>query len=178
MNQSQYNSLLADLKDVFDKHGFHSRAVKVQGQRAVEDKILHQKANPYEIFHADTYGSRAIYQEFKKTGDLKLVWARMSSSVRLYELDPVEVAKISPDYCPVTGALIDYGYGFNQVTDNPYFRPGIDHKIAVGNGGVMLGDITNAQIVSQFYNTIKNYGTTVDALKWLFFDLTNVDTLG
>ena len=178
MNQSQYNGLLADLKAVFDKHGFHSRAVKVQGQRAVEDKILHQKANPYEIFHADTYGSRAIYQEFKKTGDLKLVWARMSSSVRLYELDPVEVAKISPDYCPVTGALFDYGYGFNQVTDYPYFRPGIDHKIAVGNGGVMLGDITNAQIVSQFYNTIKNYGTTVDALKWLFFDLNIVDTLG
>ena len=171
MNQKQYNDFLVDLTAVFDKHGFRSRAVKVQGQSAVEKKILHQQQNPYSMYHAETYGSRAIYQEFKKTGNLKLVWARMSSSVKLYELDPVEVAKIAPDYCPVTGALIDYGYGFNQITDNPYFRPGIDHKISVANGGVKYGDITNIQIVSQFYNTTKNYGTIIDAIKWVGFEL-------
>jgi hypothetical protein len=95
----------------------------------------------------------------------------MSASVRSYELDPLDVAAISPDHCPVTGALIDYGYGLNQSTENPYFRPGIDHKKAVGNGGRMHGDINNIQIVSQFYNTIKNYGTLIDAIKWVNFDL-------
>lgn len=171
MNQKQYNEFLSDLKDVFKKHGFHNRAVKVQGQTKEEEKIQERKDNPHPKYHAGTYGSPAIYDEFKRTGNLKLVWARMSSSVKEYELDPVEVANISPDYCPVTGALIDYGYGLNRVTNNPYFRPGIDHKVAVGNGGNMLGDITNIQIVSAFFNTVKNYGTMIDAIKWVCFEL-------
>lgn len=173
MKQTQYNAFLADLKAVFDKHEFHNCAVKVQGQAREEARIQDRKENLHPKYHVGTYGSPAIFEEFKRTQDLKLVWARMSASVRQYELDPHQVAKISPDRCPVTGALIDYGYGLNQVTDNPYFRPGIDHKVAVGNGGAMLGDISNIQIVSQFFNTIKNYGTMINAVQWLKFELSN-----
>ena len=79
--------------------------------------------------------------------------------------------KIAPDYCPVTGAVLDYGIGNHQITDNSYFRPGIDHILAVGNGGVKFGDITNIQIVSQHYNTIKNFGSEIEAIKWVAFEL-------
>lgn len=171
MKQTQYNDFLVDLRAVFDKHEFHSRAVKVQGQSREEAKIQERKENPHPKYHVGTYGSPSFYDEFKKTGNMKLLWARMSSAVRSYELDPVDVAAIAPDHCPVTGALIDYGYGLNQTTENPYFRPGIDHKVAVGNGGRKLGDINNIQIVSQFYNTIKNYGTLIDAIKWVNYEL-------
>jgi hypothetical protein len=171
MKQTQFNEFLVELSALFKKYGFDNRAVKVQGQPKVEEQILERKENPSPKYHAGTYGSPAIYEEFKKTKDLKLVWARMSSSVKEYQLDPVEVAKISPDHCPVTGALIDYGYGLNRVTDNPYFRPGIDHIISVGNGGAKYGDITNIQIVSEFFNTIKNYGTMINAIQWLGFEL-------
>ena len=177
MNQKQYNDFLTDLKAVYVKHGVHSRAVKVQGQRVVEEKILAQKQNLYPIYNADTYGSTAVFEEFKKTENLKLVWARMSPSVKEYQLDPEQVAAMSPDYCPVTGALIDYGYGLNRVTDNPYFRPGIDHIESVANGGKKYGDITNIQIVSEFFNTVKNYGTMIDAIKWVNFELNQLDNI-
>lgn len=174
-NQKQYNEFLSDLKQVFNKHGFHNRAVKVQGQNRVEQQIKQHNGNWYvRSFHKETHGAIKFYEEFTQTQDIKLLWARMSSAVRSYELDPEAVARIAPDYCPVTGALIDYGYGYNQTTDNPYFRPGIDHKVAVSNGGKLLGDIDNIQIVSQFYNTIKNYGTSIDAIKWTYFELENM----
>ena len=133
--------------------------------------MLFRSRVPYELYDVNTYGSPIIFDEFKRTKDLKLVWARMSSSVKDYQLDPEQVAKIAPDRCPVTGALIDYGYGFNRITDNPYFRPGIDHKVAVNNGGNKYGDITNIQIVAELYNTIKNCGTIIDAIKWVGYDL-------
>ena len=173
MKQSQYNELTADLKAVFIKHGFGSHTLKVQGQSKQEEAILSRV--PYPKYHPETYGSTAIFEEFKRTGNLKLVWAKMSSSVIEYQLDPGLVAAISPDYCPVTGALIDYGYGLNRVTDNPYFRPGIDHKKSVANGGKKYGDITNIQIVSEFFNTIKNYGTMINAVQWLSFELEQLD---
>lgn len=175
MNQKQWNNLLTDLKETFERHGFSNRAVLVQGQSKVEADILKIKENPYDKYDSKTYGSTTIYEEYKRTGDLKLVWARMSASVKEYQLDPVDVAKKSPDYCPVTGAMIDYGYGFNRVTDNPYFRPGIDHIDASGNGGNKYGDITNIQIVSAFFNTIKSYGTKIDAIKWVFFELCSLE---
>lgn len=173
MKQSEFENFLLDLTAVFEKYGFDNRSIKVRGQFREELKIQEIKNSPHSKYHVGTYGSPAIFEEFKRTNDLKLVWARMSASVRQYELDPVEVANLAPDHCPVTGALIDYGYGLNQTTDNPYFRPGIDHKVAVGNGGAMLGDITNIQIVSQFFNTIKNYGTMINAVQWLGFELKN-----
>ena len=173
MKQSEFENFLLDLTAVFNKYDFDNRSVKVRGQSREELKIQEIKDSPHPKYHVGTYGSPSIFEEFKRTKNLKLVWARMSASVRQYELDPVKVANIAPDYCPVTGALIDYGYGLNQVTDNPYFRPGIDHKDAVANGGKMLGDITNIQIVSQFFNTIKNYGTMINAVQWLNFELTN-----
>lgn len=171
MKLTQYNNLLADLHTVFNKHDFNNRVMKVQGQTKEELIIQEHKENPHPKYHIGTYGSSSIYEEFKRTNDLKLVWARMSSSVAEYQLDPVTVAKIAPDFCPVTGALIDYGYGLNRVTDNPYFRPGIDHIVSVGNGGTKYGDITNIQIVSEFFNTIKNYGTMINAVQWLNFEL-------
>ena len=64
------------------------------------------------------------------------------------QFDPYDVAKIGSDYCPVTGAVLDYGIGNLQITDNSYFRSGIDLIMAVRNGGVKFGDITNIQIVS------------------------------
>ena len=170
MNKKQYNNLLKDLTAVFVKHGFDPRALPVKGQKQVEDKIKNIK--PYEYYHPNTYGSKNIFDEFVKTKNLKLVWARNSSRVSHYQLDPYAVAKISPDYCPVTGALIDYGIGYNQITDNPYFRPGIDHIIAVSNGGVKFGDINNIQIVSQHYNTIKSFGSSIECIKWANFELT------
>lgn len=171
MNRKQYNDLRADLAAVFEKHGFDARALPVKGQRQVEERIKNRQ--PFQIYHPGTYGSKNIFDEFTKTGNLKLVWARMSSRVREYELDPYQVAEIAPDTCPVTGAWIDYGYGHNQITDNTYFRPGIDHIIAVGNGGKKYGDITNIQIVSQHYNTIKNFGTEIEAIKWVAFEVIN-----
>ena len=175
MNQKQYEDLKADLLAVFEKHGFDPINLKVKGQKSVEKKILRMRDQPYQIYHPETYGSPAIFEEFQKTRNLKLVWARMSSAVRIYELDPYEVAEISRDRCGVTGALIDYGYGYNQITDNPYFRPGIDHIQAVANGGKKFGDITNIQIVSQHFNTIKNYGSIIDALKWTRYELSHPD---
>jgi hypothetical protein len=123
------------------------------------------------MFDSSTYGSKDIFDEFQQKKDLKLVWARMSSSVREYKLDPYDVANIAPDNCPVTGALIDYGYGRNRVTDNPFHRPGIDHIVARGNFGAAHGDISNIQILSQHFNTVKSYGTEIEAIKWVGFEL-------
>lgn len=172
MNKNQWNEFLTDLYAVFEKHGFTSRAIRVSGQKETETKI--QNRIPWEFYDANTYGSPAIFEEFQRTKDLKLVWAQMSSSVKEYQLDPVEVAKIAPEHCPVTGSLIDYGYGYNRITDNSYFRPGIDHIRAVNNGGNKFGDITNIQIVSEFYNTIKNCGSLIDAIKWVSFELRKI----
>lgn len=174
MNQKQYNSFLRDLSELFNKHDFHNRAVKVQGQSTVEENILLQKENPYLFFDPNTYSSLSIFEEFKQTRCLKTVWAKMSRAVREYQLDPLEVVKIAPDYCPITGALIDYGYGFNRVTSNPYFRPGIDHIVAVNNGGVKFKDISNIQIISQYINTVKSHGTIIDAIKWTNFELEKI----
>lgn len=175
MKQTQFNEFVRDLTELFKRYGFTNRSLKVQGQTKVEEKIKEVILNPHPKYHAATYGSTAIYEEFKRTQNLKLVWARMSSSVSEYKLDPVRVAEISPDTCPVTGALIDYGYGLNRTTENPYFRPGIDHIISVANGGKKHGDITNIQIVSEFFNTIKNFGTMINALQWLAFELERID---
>jgi hypothetical protein len=44
----------------------------------------------------------------------------------------------------------------------------------VGNGGAKYGDISNIQIVSEFFNTIKNYGTIINAVQWLSFELDKI----
>jgi len=67
--------------------------------------------------------------------------------------------------------LLDYGMGRNRTTDNAYFNPGQDHIIAVNNGGTRFGNATNIQIITQFINTVKNQGTIIDAMKWVFFEL-------
>lgn len=174
MNQKQWNDYLTDLRDLNKKHGLSNRSLKVAGQKNTEDKIQKVKEQPWEFYDSNTYGSPAIFNEFTQTKNLKLVWARMSSQVREYELSPDDIAIIAPDYCPVTGALIDYGYGYNRVTDNPYFRPGIDHKKAVSNGGDKLGAIDNIQIISDHSNRIKNNGSIIDFVKLTNFELDNL----
>ena len=125
MNKKQYNDLKKDLAKVFAKHRFDPCALPVVGQREVEQQITNREL--YNYYHPATYGSKTIFDEFVKTKDLKLVWARNSSRVKHYQLDPYDVAKIALDYChTVTGAVLDYGIGNHPITDNSYFRPGID----------------------------------------------------
>lgn len=169
VSKSKYVEFMREFHKLAQDYGFGSRSLIVVGQGQLEEKIKSRQFK-LDVFHPETHGSVTAFREFKQTLNLKLLWARMSSAVKNYELEPEAVASIAPDYCPVTGALIDYGYGLHRVTDNPFFRPGIDHKVAVGNGGRMLRDISNIQIVSQHFNTIKNYGTEIDALKWLIFE--------
>lgn len=167
--RARYTDFMRAFSQLAKDYGINPRSLPVKGQPLQEQFILDR---PYklDIFHEATHGSYTNFREFRDKKNIKLLWARMSSAVKGYELDPLEVAAIAPDNCPVTGAVLDYGYGIHQITDNPFFRPGIDHIRAVGNGGASLGDITNIQIVSQHFNTIKNYGTEIDALKWLIFE--------
>jgi hypothetical protein len=170
--EERWLEFLGRIKEVYEEFNFNPEDLPVEGQTEVEEEIKERNNNPHiRTFDADTHGTQAFYQEFKKTGNMKLLWARMSGAVREYQLSPEAVAEIAPDRCPVTGALIDYGYGRNQVTENVYFRPGIDHKEAVNNGGKKFGDINNIRIVSQHYNTIKSFGTIIEAIKWVGHDL-------
>jgi hypothetical protein len=170
MQKTTWLQFKSELASLYEKFGYDNiRNVRIKGQRQVEEQILSRV--PHKMFDSSTYGSKDIFDEFQQKKDLKLVWARMSSSVREYKLDPYDVANIAPDNCPVTGALIDYGYGRNRVTDNPFHRPGIDHIVARGNFGAAHGDISNIQILSQHFNTVKSYGTEIEAIKWVGFEL-------
>ena len=168
--KTQYNQLCADLKEAFQRNGFDSVTWKVKGQRKVEEDILAKQQDLYvRTFDPTTHGTIEFYKEFVKTRDLKLLWARMHAST--YKLDALELRDICPDRCPAMGVLLDYGMGRNRVTDNVYFNPGQDHIIAVNNGGTRFGNANNIQIITQFINTVKNQGTEIDAMKWLFFEL-------
>lgn len=170
MQKTAWLQFKSELASLYEKFGYDNiRNVRIKGQRQVEEQILSRV--PHKMFDSSTYGSKDIFDEFQQKKDLKLVWARMSSSVREYKLDPYDVANIAPDNCPVTGALIDYGYGRNRITDNPFHRPGIDHIVARGNFGAAHGDISNIQILSQHFNTVKSYGTEIEAIKWVGFEL-------
>jgi len=169
VTKAQYVNFMLAFTKLAEEHGLNAVSLKVKGQLAQEN-IIKSVELKLDMFNESTHGTINNFHEFKHKRNLKLLWARMSSAVKQYELDPEEVANIAPNNCPVTGAVLDYGYGLHQTTDNPYFRPGIDHILAVGNGGNRLGDISNIQIVSQHFNTIKNYGTEIDALKWLMFE--------
>jgi hypothetical protein len=168
--KAQYDKLCSDVLDAFHRNGFDPVAWKVQGQSRIEQEILAKKDNLFtRSFDPDTHGSIEFYKEFVEKRDLKLLWARVNSS--RYKLDPIELYNRCPDRCPAMGVLLDYGMGRNKVTDNTYFLPGQDHIVAVANGGKRFGDTTNIQVITQFINTVKNQGTILDAMKWLFFEV-------
>ena len=171
-SKAQYDQLCLDIVDAFQRNGFDPITWKVQGQKQVEAEIMTKKDNLYvRAFDPMTHGTIDFYKEFVTTRDLKLLWARMHAST--YKLDPLDLYRRCPDICPVMGVLLDYGMGRNRVTDNIYFNPGQDHIIAVNNGGIKFGDAENIQIITQFINTVKNQGTIIDAMKWLFFECKN-----
>ncbi len=168
--RSQYEKLTADILDAFQRNGFDPIEWKVQGQKQQEAEILAKQNDLYvRTFDPVTHGTIEFYKEFVEKRDLKLLWARVNCS--RYKLDPLELYARCPDRCPAMGVLLDYGMGRNRVTDNAYFNPGQDHIIAVNNGGTRFGDTNNIQIITQFINTVKNQGTIIDAMKWLFFEL-------
>ena len=53
-------------------------------QRAVEKQIKERQF--YEYYHPATYGSKAVFDEFCRSYDLKLVWARNSGRVKHYPI--------------------------------------------------------------------------------------------
>ena len=167
MNQKQYNQLLKDLVSVFKKHKFDHRSIKRKGQKTIEEKIKNRK--PHPMFDSLTYGSQDLFQEFNYTSDYKKLWARRHHKDNKMPFEPFY--KILPDHCQITGCLLDYGEGYNRVTNHPCHRPGQDHIIAQNNGGQRHSNIKNLQIINQHINCIKNDGTLIDALQWLRFEI-------
>jgi hypothetical protein len=168
--KAQHEKLCAELKETFQRNGFDPITWKVSGQKQIEADILAKQEDLYiRTFDPTTHGTIDFYKEFVKTLDLKLLWARMHATT--YKLDALELYARCLDRCPITGVLLDYGMGRNKVTDNSYFKPGQDHIDAVNNGGKRFGDANNIQVITQFINTVKNQGTEIDAMKWLFFQL-------
>jgi len=171
-SKAQYQQLCTDIFEAFQRNGFDPVAWKVQGQSKIEEEILAKQDNLFiRSFDPTTHGTTQFYKEFVEKQDLKLLWARVNCS--RYKLDPMELYERCPDRCPVMGVLLDYGMGRNRVTDNPYFNPGQDHIIAVNNGGPRFGDASNIQVITQFINTVKNQGTVLDALKWVYFEVSH-----
>jgi hypothetical protein len=105
-----------------------------------------------------TYGT--FFEMFKKSSKqdqfLKLIWAHTVK----WDGDPIELAKIAPDVCPIFKTPLDYGRGLNKVT-NPnidnydgFFQPTVDHKVARSHGG--KDEIDNYVIVSRKANQFKS----------------------
>ena len=126
--------------------------IREEGRKA----LLSRKYYPYQ--DSRTYGK--WFEQFKKSTQqdkfLKLIWAH---SVK-WDGDPFELARIAPDVCPVFGTPLDYGRGFNKVS-NPnidnidgFFQPTVDHKVARAHGGT--DSIDNYVIVSRKANQFKS----------------------
>ena len=107
-----------------------------------------------------TYVRDDLFEAFKKSKDqnkfLKLIWAFDTN----WPGNPLEIAKICPDVCPIYGTPLDYGKGKNRVFnplvehDEGYFQPTIDHikpRIAGGED-----QVSNYIIVCRKFNTRKN----------------------
>ena len=126
--------------------------IREEGRKA----LLSRKFHPYHDLQ--TYGK--WFEHFKKSKQqdqfLKLIWAH---SVK-WSGDPIELARIAPDICPVFGTPLDYGRGFNKVS-NPninnmdgFFQPTVDHRTARTHGG--KDSIDNYVIVSRKANQFKS----------------------
>lgn len=126
--------------------------IRDEGFRALNNRRFYPRDD------IKTYGN--LFELFKKSSKqdqfLKLIWAH---SVK-WNGDPFELAKIAPDLCPIFKTPLDYGRGFNKVT-NPnidnfdgFFQPTIDHKIARSLGG--KNEISNYVVVSRKANQFKS----------------------
>jgi len=126
--------------------------IREEGFRALNSRKFHTQDD------ARTYGT--FFEMFKKSSKqdqfLKLIWAHTVK----WEGDPFELAKIAPDVCPIFKTPLDYGRGFNKVT-NPnidnfdgFFQPTVDHKIARSHGG--KDEVSNYVIVSRKANQYKS----------------------
>tara|TARA_B110000503_G_C6808050_1_gene273881 strand:- start:12 stop:470 length:459 start_codon:yes stop_codon:yes gene_type:complete len=126
--------------------------IREEGLRALSLRKFHPQD------HAKTYGK--LFEMFKKSTKqdqfLKLIWAH---NVK-WDGDPFELAKIAPDECPIFKTPLDYGRGFNKVT-NPnidnfdgFFQPTVDHRLARSLGG--KDTISNYVIVSRKANQFKS----------------------
>ena len=126
--------------------------IREEGRKA----LLSRKFYPYQDLK--TYGRFFdLFKQSKKQDQfLKLIWAH---DVK-WNGDPFELARIAPDVCPVFGTPLDYGRGFNKVS-NPnidnidgFFQPTVDHKVARAHGGT--DSINNYVIVSRKANQFKS----------------------
>ena len=123
-------------------------------------------------FHAyydqGTYLNEKLFEGFKASKNqqkfLKLIWAFGVS----WECNPVELAKICPDFCPIFGTPLDYGRGLNRVhnpnvdSDEGFFQPTVDHIVPRSAGG--LDEISNYVIVSRKANQFKSDMETLEEL--------------
>ena len=130
--------------------------------------LLSRKFYPYR--DSRTYGRFFdLFKQSKKQDQfLKLIWAH---DVK-WDGDPIELARIAPDVCPVFGTPLDYGRGFNKLI-NPnidnidgFFQPTVDHKIARTHGGE--DSINNYVIVSRKANQFKSDMGTEEELEHFY----------
>ena len=124
------------------------------GKKSMDARQFH----PY--FDSATYINESLFDRFKKSKDqvryLKLIWAFGNT----WRIDPFELVKICPDFCPVFGTPLDYGRGKNRLFDpnivnsEGFYQPTIDHKVARINEG--SNEIGNIVIVSRKANQFKS----------------------
>lgn len=126
--------------------------IRDEGFKALNTRKFHPQDD------TRTYGT--FFEMFKKSSKqdqfLKLIWAHTVK----WDGDPIELAKIAPDVCPIFKTPLDYGRGLNKVT-NPnidnydgFFQPTVDHKVARSHGG--KDEIGNYVIVSRKANQFKS----------------------
>ena len=178
MKSHRFQEYLKKQKALFEEYGDELRHLRRQGQKEEEQKILGWKY--HTPFDSDTYGSAENYQQFivdvEQIGSyqaMKKLWCKRHHND--YKMPYAEFYQICPDRCPITGALLDFGEGFNRATKHPMHRPGQDHIHAQNNGGAKKGDISNLQIINQRMNTIKNDGTLIDALQWTMHEVKSIE---
>ena len=115
-----------------------------------------------------TYYSDILFEKFKASKNqarfLKLIWAFGVS----WPGDPIEIAKLCPDLCPVFGTPLDYGRGLNRIfnpsidNDEGFYQPTIDHIVsrseakALGWSEAQINCIENYVVVCRKANQYKS----------------------
>jgi hypothetical protein len=154
-------------QNTFKKSLFHGTIFKFSNSKnalKIVDTIKKEVRNYYsdnlESLHlkknAELISKELISKLKNQDQFLNLIWAH---NVK-WDGDPFELAKIAPDECPIFKTPLDYGRGFNKVT-NPnidnfdgFFQPTVDHRLARSLGG--KDTISNYVIVSRKANQFKS----------------------